>query len=180
MTEELKHSPLPWVVGQHPAMTRGWIINPVLFGNKIIRLPECEGGHVALKSKADAELIVKAVNSHAALVEALEEALNGLRNTKVALECALIREGNQINAVKIATKRMNAEIHARELAEDALAESEAKIAALVEALEVAGVALECSEPKMAHYNEPMARHITARSAVKSAITQAEKALKDAK
>ena len=78
MTEELKHSALPWIVGQHPAMTRGWIINPVLFGNKIIRLPECEGGHVALKSKADADLIVKAVNSHAALMEALEEAIEVL------------------------------------------------------------------------------------------------------
>lgn len=49
-----------WTVGQHPAMLRGWIVRPVLFGSRVRVLPEHEGGHVVIKSEEDARLIAAA------------------------------------------------------------------------------------------------------------------------
>lgn len=56
-----------WTVGQHLAMSSGWIVRPVLFGSRVRVLPECEGGHVVIKSERDARLIAAAP----ALLEAL-------------------------------------------------------------------------------------------------------------
>lgn len=53
-------TPGPWEVGQHPAMSRGWIVRPALFGPRVMVLPEWDGGHVVLKSEADAHLIAAA------------------------------------------------------------------------------------------------------------------------
>ncbi len=57
---ETKHTSGPWEVGVHPANDRLHIVRPVLFGSKVVVLPECEGGHVALKNSADARLIAAA------------------------------------------------------------------------------------------------------------------------
>lgn len=57
---EMKFTPGPWEAGVHPANGRLHIVRPVLFGSKVIVLPECEGGHVALKNSADAILIAAA------------------------------------------------------------------------------------------------------------------------
>ncbi len=57
---EMKHTSGPWEVGVHPANDRLYIVRPVLFGSKVVVLPECEGGHVALKNSADALLIAAA------------------------------------------------------------------------------------------------------------------------
>lgn len=63
-----KHTPGPWTVGQHPAAPcQGYIVKPVLFGAHTWRLPECEGGHTAVKNKADAHLIAAAPDMLAAL-----------------------------------------------------------------------------------------------------------------
>lgn len=67
-----EHTPGPWAVGQHPAMTWGFIVKPVLFGNKAVALHECEGGHILLKSEADANLIAAAPD----LLDALEYAVS--------------------------------------------------------------------------------------------------------
>jgi hypothetical protein len=64
-----KHTPAPWEVGQHPAVPNGWIVKPVLFGNRVRILPECEGGHVVLRSKDDARLIAAAPDMLAGHVE---------------------------------------------------------------------------------------------------------------
>lgn len=64
-------TPGPWEVGQHPAMTKGWIVRPVLFGSQAKALPECEGGHIVLWNKANAHLIAAAPD----LAEALEKLL---------------------------------------------------------------------------------------------------------
>jgi len=53
-------TPGPWEVGQHPAMTRGWIVRPVLFGKRAHTLLESEGGHVVIHNAADARLIAAA------------------------------------------------------------------------------------------------------------------------
>ncbi len=57
-----------WTVGQHPAMLRGWIVRPVLFGSRVRVLPEHEGGHVVIKSEEDARLIAAAPDMLAALI----------------------------------------------------------------------------------------------------------------
>lgn len=60
-----------WAVGQHPAMASGWIVRPVLFGPRVTVLPECEGGHVVIKSERDARLIAAAPE----LLQAAQEAV---------------------------------------------------------------------------------------------------------
>ena len=55
---ETRFTPGEWEVGVHPgAPNAGYIVKPVLFGSRVHVFPECEGGHVALKSKDDANLI---------------------------------------------------------------------------------------------------------------------------
>ena len=49
-----------WECGQHPAMTSGWIVKPVLMGANVRVLHECEGGHVVLLNEHDAKLIAAA------------------------------------------------------------------------------------------------------------------------
>jgi hypothetical protein len=71
MTDELRRiaeaaTPGPWVNGQHPA-AGGFIVKPILFGSRIKNartfandrrvLPANEGGHVLLKSEADADYL---------------------------------------------------------------------------------------------------------------------------
>ena len=63
-----KHTPGPWNNGTHPGNHNFNIVHPVLFGHRITILPECEGGHVSIKNKADAQLIAAAPE----LLEALE------------------------------------------------------------------------------------------------------------
>lgn len=46
-----------WEVGQHPAVSNGWIVRPALFGSRVRVLPEHEGGHVLIRSEKDARLI---------------------------------------------------------------------------------------------------------------------------
>lgn len=53
-------SDAPWEVGQHPAISNGWIVRPVLMGPNVRVLPPHEGGHVLLKSEADAHVIAAA------------------------------------------------------------------------------------------------------------------------
>lgn len=77
MTKDVAHSgfaSIPsgegeWEVGQHPAVSDGWIVRPVLFGSRVRVLPEWEGGHVILKSEADARLISAAREMYAVLYE---------------------------------------------------------------------------------------------------------------
>lgn len=66
MTENA-HTSGEWQVGQHPAVSKGWIVRPVLFGSRVRVLPESEGGHVLL-NEADARLIAAAPS----LLEALQ------------------------------------------------------------------------------------------------------------
>lgn len=68
------HTPGPWTVGQHPALNKGWIVRPVLFGSRTTRLPLHEGGHTILKNEADAHLIAAAPD----LLEALKVAAAAL------------------------------------------------------------------------------------------------------
>jgi hypothetical protein len=56
-----------WTVGQHPAVSSGWIVRPVLFGSRVRVLPEHEGGHVILRNEADARMIGAAPTMLAAL-----------------------------------------------------------------------------------------------------------------
>lgn len=53
-------TPGPWEVGQHPAMTTGWIIRPVLFGSQAYALPQHEGGHIVIRNEANARMIAAA------------------------------------------------------------------------------------------------------------------------
>jgi hypothetical protein len=71
-----------WTVGQHPAVASGWIVRPVLFGSRVRVLPECEGGHVLLKSEDDAWLIAAAPAMRAAL-EAIANPTYGLGFNKL-------------------------------------------------------------------------------------------------
>lgn len=64
---EIKHT--PWEVGQHPAISDGWIVRPVLFGSNVRVLPEWEGGHVLIRDEKAAHLIAAAPE----MKEALEE-----------------------------------------------------------------------------------------------------------
>lgn len=67
------YTPGPWEAGIHPANANFRIIKPVLFGSRVTVLPECEGGHVALKSAADARLIAAAPDLLEALIAARAE-----------------------------------------------------------------------------------------------------------
>ena len=58
-----------WVCGTHPANHRLNIIRPIFFGNRVTKLPECEGGHVSLKNKSDAIFIATAANETAKYIE---------------------------------------------------------------------------------------------------------------
>lgn len=62
-----------WEVGQHPAVSDGWIVRPVLFGSRAYALPASEGGHIVLRSKEDAHLIAAAPDLLGALKEAVED-----------------------------------------------------------------------------------------------------------
>lgn len=62
----VKHT--PWEVGQHPAVSNGWIVRPILFGSNVRVLPESEGGHVIIRDERIARLIAAAPD----LLEALE------------------------------------------------------------------------------------------------------------
>jgi hypothetical protein len=57
-----KATPGKLEVGQHPAVPNGWIVKPVLFGNRVRILPECEGGHVVLRSEDDAKMLAESWN----------------------------------------------------------------------------------------------------------------------
>lgn len=79
----MTHSKTPWELGTHPANHKLNIIKPVMLGPRITVLPECEGGHVSIKNKADAERIVKCVNLHDELVEAYQEFFNIAAESKI-------------------------------------------------------------------------------------------------
>jgi hypothetical protein len=71
-----------WEVGQHPAVPNGWIVRPVLLGSRAYALPECEGGHIVLRSKEDAYRIAALpalLNAARAFVEAEDALLAELR-----------------------------------------------------------------------------------------------------
>ena len=71
-----------WTVGQHPAMSSGWIVRPVLFGSRVRVLPECEGGHVVIKSERDARLIAAAPDlfrAASAFIEAEDDLIATLK-----------------------------------------------------------------------------------------------------
>lgn len=63
----------PWECGRHPAMAKGAIIKPIHFGDRTMKLPECEGGHLVMWNKADAAFIAHARNTYAELLDAAEE-----------------------------------------------------------------------------------------------------------
>lgn len=58
-----------WACGTHPANNRLNIIKPIFFGNRVTKLPECEGGHVSLKNKSDAIFIATAANETAKYID---------------------------------------------------------------------------------------------------------------
>ena len=62
MTYKDRCSKEPVEVGQHPAMTKGYIVKPVLLGGRAKALPLCEGGHIVIYNDADAQLIAEAFN----------------------------------------------------------------------------------------------------------------------
>jgi hypothetical protein len=55
---EVKHT--PWEVGQHPAVSNGWIVRPIMLGSNVRVLPEHEGGHVMFKDEAVAHKVAAA------------------------------------------------------------------------------------------------------------------------
>lgn len=73
-----------WTVGQHPAVSDGWIVRPVLFGSRVRVLPEWEGGHVVLKREADARMIGAAPTMLAAL-QAFVRGCDHLHTPELAL-----------------------------------------------------------------------------------------------
>lgn len=85
----VKHT--PWEVGQHPAISNGWIVRPVLFGSNIRVLPESEGGHVIIRDERVARLIAAAPD----LLEALE-AHQGVSQLLAELEFCLDEERGEI------------------------------------------------------------------------------------
>lgn len=60
-----------WEVGQHPAVSKGWVVRPIMFGRNVRVLPESEGGHVMFKDESVAHLVAAAPE----MLEALEQAL---------------------------------------------------------------------------------------------------------
>lgn len=67
-----KHTPTPWSMGTKPADARGW--SPYLYGGTdgrevVAKLPSGQ------RAEPDAALIVRAVNTHEALIAASEEIL---------------------------------------------------------------------------------------------------------
>lgn len=81
MTTNAQHTPGPWEAGQHPAIANGWIVRPVLFGSRVRVLPECEGGAVLIKSKADAHLIAAATE----LLEGAQDAVEAFALLRLAM-----------------------------------------------------------------------------------------------
>lgn len=76
-------TPRPWEVGYHPA-AGGYIVKPVLLGSRIKRvLPECEGGHVLLQEKGDADLIAAAPALYEALFELVDAIMDAQGNSGI-------------------------------------------------------------------------------------------------
>jgi hypothetical protein len=60
-------TPGPWEAGVHPANPAMNIVRPIMFGRRMGKLPECEGGHSFIRNRADALLIAAAPDLHDAL-----------------------------------------------------------------------------------------------------------------
>jgi len=55
------HTEGPWGAGEHPASTGQLnIVRPVMLGNRVGKLPECEGGAAYFRNAADARLVADA------------------------------------------------------------------------------------------------------------------------
>jgi hypothetical protein len=68
---------LPWEMGAHPAMPGTGTIRPIMFGRRVGKLHECEGGHAYFVNGEIADFIVTAANAHHDLLEALSDMLSG-------------------------------------------------------------------------------------------------------
>lgn len=84
----VKHT--PWEVGQHPAVSNGWIVRPILFGSNVRVLPESEGGHVVIRDEIVARLIAAAPDLLEALMTAREtiRALHGPNQWDIYDRCS--------------------------------------------------------------------------------------------
>lgn len=64
-----------WISGVHPANHNMNIINPIMFGSRVGKLPECEGSHAYFKKTKDSQFIAASPNFAKMLLKLRDEKL---------------------------------------------------------------------------------------------------------
>jgi len=94
-------TPGDWQVGVHPVRVDLHIVKPVMMGDRIIKMPECEGGHAGFRNPADARLLAASKDMYEALRQAVDYSAQAhepdepwwMREARAALAKADGREG---------------------------------------------------------------------------------------
>ena len=91
----MEHTPTPWKVGASSKVK-------IFRADDLTRVCECDHSQIAFEeSESNADHIVRCVNSHDVLVEALEECLNQLKTLKAEAKERWTNE--RVNMVSAAT-----------------------------------------------------------------------------
>ena len=82
-----------WIAGCHPALHAFSIVKPIMFGNRVGKMPECEGSSAYFLHAPDGEFIAQApamaatIEHLLSVVKAQHDALEGVTRLAVRAFC---------------------------------------------------------------------------------------------